>query len=537
MSLIIRNGNVYDPLNGIDGEKMDLFIEGGKIVEETRGEEIDASGLIVFPGGVEIHSHIAGSKVNIGRLLRPEDHRKDPVSRTEVTRSGVGYTVPSTFVTGYRYAVLGYTTLMEAAVPPLAARHAHEELNDIPIVDKGCYTMMGNNHFVLDYLKRGEFEKLRNFVAWLLGATKGYVVKLVNPGGVENWKWGRNVKSIDDPVENYEVTPREVITGLAKANEELKLPHPIHVHCNNLGVPGNFQTTAETIDALKDRIHITHIQFHSFAGDSWANLASGAPELAKRINQRANVTCDLGQVIFDDATTMTADGPFEFGLYKLTGNKWYNSDVEMEEGAGIVPHVYRAKTRTGAVQWAIGLELALLIEDPWKVYMTTDHPNGGAFYHYPSIIAWLMSKRNREETLNSCHKAASTKTVLGTLEREYTLLEIATITRAGPAKILGLERKGHLGIGADADIAIYAFDEKNISNSFSRARYVIKEGKIVVKEGRIVKSFPGKTYWVNAGGEVTDEIKETFSKYYTVSLGNYPVQDEYLPRPEVVKCG
>ena len=205
--MIIKNGTLYDPMNGIDGEKKDLFIKDGKIVEEADGKEIDASGLIVLPGGVEIHTHIAGSKVNLGRLFRPEDHRKDPVSRTGGTRGGVGYTVPTTFVTGYRYVKLGYTTLMEAAAPPLGARHTHEELNDIPIVDKGCYTLMGNNYFVLRYIKEKDFEKLKNFVAWLLKATRGHVVKIVNPGGVENWKWGRNVKSIDDMVDNYEVTP------------------------------------------------------------------------------------------------------------------------------------------------------------------------------------------------------------------------------------------------------------------------------------------------------------------------------------------
>jgi len=534
--LIIKNGTVYDPLNGINGEKKDLFIAGGKIVQEADGKEIDASGLIVMPGGVEIHAHIAGSKVNLGRSFRPEDHRKDPVSRTGVTRSGVGYTIPTTFVTGYRYARLGYTTLMEAAVPPLSARHAHEELNDIPIVDKGCYILMGNNHFVLKYIRENDLEKLKNYVAWLLRMTRGYVVKIVNPGGVENWKWGKNVRSIDDKVDNYEVTPREILTSLAKVNEDLKLPHPIHVHCNNLGVPGNFETTAESINAVKERIHITHIQFNSYAGDSWTNLASGAAELAKLINQRENVSFDTGQVIFGDTTTMTADGPMEYGLYRKTGNKWYNSDVEMEDGAGVVPHVYKAKSPVNSIQWAIGLEIALLVKDPWKLCMTTDHPNGGPFYHYPEIISWLMSKKARDQMLQSVHRAASSQTSLGGIDREYSLYEIAIITRAAAAKLLGLKQKGHLGVGADADVAIYEFNEEDVKRSFSKAKYVIKDGKIVVKDGEIVESCNGRTYWVNAGGDLTDEIKEAFSRYYTVELENYPVQDEYLPKGEMISC-
>ena len=48
---------------------------------------------------------------------------------------------------------------------------------------------------------------------------------------------------------------------------------------------------------------------------------------------------------------------------------------------------------------------------------------------------------------------------LGDLSREYTLDEIAIITRAAPARMLGLRHKGHLGPGADGDVTIYAPDD------------------------------------------------------------------------------
>ena len=93
VELLIKNGFVYDPKNRIDGERMDIAIKDGKIVEEVEGKRkkvIDASGMIVMPGGVDIHSHIAGAKVNSGRMLRPEDHFKDVEVKTDKTRSGVG---------------------------------------------------------------------------------------------------------------------------------------------------------------------------------------------------------------------------------------------------------------------------------------------------------------------------------------------------------------------------------------------------------------------------------------------------------------
>ncbi len=541
----ITNGEVYDPINEINGKKLDIWVEDGRIVAVGNGpagrtpdEVIDASKSVVMPGGVDIHAHIAGSKVNAGRKMRPEDHRKDVVPKTDVTRSGVGYSVPSTFVTGYRYATMGYTTVMEAAVPPLGARHTHEEMNDIPILDKGCYPLMGNNYFVLKYIEQREQEKVRAFVSWLLRATRGYAIKLVNPGGTDAWKWGKNVQSVDEGTVDFEVTPRQILVALAKAQKELGVPHPIHVHCNNLGMPGNYKTTLATMEAVGDmRIHITHGQFNSYGGTGWADFHSEAPRIAEYVNTHKNVTMDAGQIIFGDTTTMTADGPWEYRLYQLSKNKWSNSDVEMEAGAGIVPYEFRKRSMVNAVQWAIGLELLLLINDPWRIFLTTDHPNAGPFIFYPHIIKLLMDKDFRDEMFAKCPKNAHKRTTLAEISREYSLYEIAIITRAGTAKALGLKNKGHLGVGADADIAIYP-KSNDPEEMFSNPRYVLKGGRVVVKDGKVVESVQGKTIYVEPPHEdwIERELKEEFERYYTVSFENYPVQDVYLPQSEVVKC-
>jgi len=559
--LIVRGGYVYDPLNGVDGEMMEILISGGKVVEELNERDariIDASGMVVMPGGVDIHSHIAGSKINIGRVLRPEDHRRDPVPRTGLTRAGVGFSCPSTFVTGYRYAQMGYTSVMEAAVPPLCARHAHEELNDTPIIDRAAFTLLGNNHFTLKYVRDGDTEMLRAFIAWMLRATRGYAVKVVNPGGVENWKWGRDVACLDDLVENFDVTPRQVITALARANEELGLPHTVHIHCNNLGVPGNYETTIETMEAVRGIapregqravLHICHCQFNALAGESWRDVRSGAAKIARYVNAHPHITLDIGQIIFTDTTTMTADGPWQFRLHGITGNKWVNSDVEMEAGAGVVPYTYREKSPVNAVQWAIGLELALMIHDPWRVYMTTDSPNGGPFTFYPKVIAWLMSRKARTDTMLGINRACMRRTALAGVYREYDLGEIATVTRAATARALGLEHKGHLGPGADGDVAIYDIDPTEwrpsmygeVERAFARAAYTIKGGEVVVRDGGVVATPPGRTFWVDAKvpeeaeAELMEDLKADFKSYYTVGFNNYPVQDAYLPVQERVE--
>ena len=151
----------------------------------------------------------------------------------------------------------------------------------------------------------------------------------------------------------------------------------------------------------------------------------------------------MGQVIFTDTTTMTADGPFEFSLYELGGhNKWVNSDVETETSGGIIPFHYKKNSPVNALQWSIGLEIALLIKDPWKIFMTTDHPNGGPFFDYPRVLAWLYSKKAREATLKTVpQESAKKKSLLPSIDRELSLYEIAIMTRAGTAKALGLTQQ------------------------------------------------------------------------------------------------
>jgi formylmethanofuran dehydrogenase subunit A len=174
------------------------------------------------------------------------------LDRTAITRSGTGGTVPSTFATGYRYALLGYTTVVEAATPPLAARHTLAELRDTPVIDAAFLVLMGNN-LPLFELIRDDPGRVRDAVAWFLQATGGYGVKLVNPGGVEMWKrTNGNVTSLDD--DGPGVTPRRVIETIATAVHELGLPHPVHVHCNNLGVSGNWRTTHDTLSTLEQEL-------------------------------------------------------------------------------------------------------------------------------------------------------------------------------------------------------------------------------------------------------------------------------------------
>jgi formylmethanofuran dehydrogenase subunit A len=540
----ITGGAVFDPINGIEGRLMDIWIKNGKIASPEKVEPgevriIDASGLVVMPGGVDIHSHIAGAKANAGRKLCPEDSRRLLRSRAENTRSGSGYTVPSTHLTGYLYTEMGYTTVMEAAAAPLLARHTHEELEDIPIIDKGAFLTMGNNHFIMKCIRDGEKEKARDYVGWLLGAAKGFAIKIVNPGGVENWKYGKNVHNLDDEVIGFGVTPRQILTTLTRISEELKLPHPPHIHGLRLGQPGSADITVETMK-LMDGLdaHFCHIHFMSYSGTRGGFPRSAAAQVAQVVNENPNISIDVGQVIFGPATTMTSDGPSQFSLSRRIGGKWMNDDLESESGGGLVPLVYKRNNPLHGTMWLTGLELFLLTNDPWRIFLTTDHPNAGPFCCYPGVIKLLMDRDFRAREFEKIPKKAKKNSLLRELDREYTLNEVAIITRAGPARRLGLKNKGHLGIGADADITIYA-NQDDKEKMFARPRYVIKDGVVVARDGRIVCERPGRILYVapSYDSKIEESIREHFREAYTVSFDNYPILADHLPLGEMIACG
>jgi len=436
--------------------------------------------------------------------------------------------LPSTIETGRLYAGLGYTTAIDAAIAPSGARHAHLEFADTPLIDKAFLVMLGNNVFALEQLAAKEAGRLRDYVGWLLAAVKGYGVKVVNPGGVEMWKQGQpGPNTLDDAVGELNVTPRQILTGLAQSVNDLKLPHALHIHCNHLGLPGNAATTLATMQALDGvRAHLTHVQFHSYGGDvnDTRSMTSRVPELAAYINAHPQLSIDVGQVVFGDATALTGDTPVGYFLHRATGRRCTLADIELEAGCGIVPIEYKERSFVHALQWAIGLEWFLLVNDPWRVGLTTDHPNGGSFLAYPEIIAWLMSRDLRRSLLGRLPAKLRERTTLADLDREYTLGEIAIITRAAPARILGLAQKGHLGPGADGDVTIYT-PSADRRAMFALPRFVIKAGQVIVEQGELRADTVGSVLHVapNYDAAVVPAVDAWLSQYGTLGAADFVV--------------
>ncbi|MGP8232582.1 MAG: formylmethanofuran dehydrogenase subunit A [Methylovirgula sp.] len=519
MLIRLAGGRVVDPANGRDGIG-DIWIRDSRIIEapvgETPDEVFDVSGKIVMAGAIDIHSHIAGGNVNTARLLLPENHRAHIARPAETPLSTAGW---STFETGCRYAAMGFTTVIEPAVPTHYALHSHLELADVPIIDKGILTVVGEDDFLLTLLREGgNRSAIADYLASTLAQTKGLGIKSINPGGSVAFADNARTFDLDDTVPFYGVTSRQLTQALQQGVMDIGIAHPLHLHTNNLGVAGNVDTALRTLQAADGKpLHLAHLQFYAYGKEGKRGFSSGAAQLADAVNKTPNVTIDIGQVMFRQTVTISCDVVRQYssiGMAKPRKSVIFEGEAN---SAGVVPYLYKSDNYYNAVQWAAGLELFLLITNPAQVFFTTDHPNGAPYTTYPELFALIMSRDLRNKWLADLPKEALEQITLPSIAREYSFSEIATMTRVAPAKLLGLRDRGHLTPGALADVAIYDDDPADRARAFRHAHLVFKDGDLVVRDGKVTHYRPGRA--LTAQPSYDSNIDRRLSRYYDEAYG------------------
>ncbi|MCC9654691.1 formylmethanofuran dehydrogenase subunit A [Rhodopirellula halodulae] len=499
MLTVLRGSRLIDPSvpgTKSSGEIADLWWKDGRIVEAPEpgvvaDETIDGSGCLTMAGGIDLHTHIGGGKVTLARMLLGDQMPPwREARRFDGDDPASCEFLPSASVTASRYLDMGYTTCFEPAVIPCNARSAHAEMADVRGLDTGGYCLLGNDDVLLSLIASGEPQEVINaYVAWMVQATRCIAVKVVNPGGINAFKFNEREMDVDTQHPKYGVTPGQIIRTLCRAVSEIGLRHPLHVHCSNLGVPGNIESTLATIQAANGYpIHLTHAQFHSYGTEGPYKFSSAAAKLADALRANPNATLDVGQIQFGRTVTISADAMHQFeNRNHAKPRKSVILDIECEAGCGVVPFRYARREFVHSLQWAIGLELFLMVDDPSRVFLTTDHPNGGPFTAYPHLIALLTNKSLRETALSEIHSDASAASSLGGIDREYSLHDIAVMTRTAPASILGLSDRGSLQPGCIADVVVYE-ESDNVEAMFQTPRDVFKQGRRIRSRGKVIDS-------------------------------------------------
>ena len=548
MLIRLTGGEVVDPVNGATA-KRDVWIRDGLLVDAPKGatadETHDVSGCIVMAGAIDIHSHIGGGNVNTARLLLPEHHRAHLPRPANTPLSNAGW---STFETGM----------------PLRARWASRPSSSRRWRRiRRCIRISNSPTSRSSTRRRSRSSAMTIFLLSLIRDSKSTAMHRRLCRLDRSARPARSASRSSMPVRRRPsrrmsarsrstMSCRPTASARARSSRRcrhrwtrLGVPHPLHVHCNNLGIAGSADTAAATIAAAEGvPLHLAHLQFYGYGTEGKRKFSSAAARLAEARQRHAgrhhrhrpgDVRPDGDHLVGRDAAVFARGtaSPKKTVIHDGDGN-----------GGGIVPYRYKPDYY-GSLQWAVGLELFLLITDPWRVFFTTDHPNGAPFTAYPELFELLMSRDARDA---KCHGAQSQAalglTTLASIDREYTLEEIAIMTRAAPAKLLGLKDRGHLGAGAIADIAVYR-KGRDIAKMFGEAALVFKNGDLVVKDGEVTHYRWGKALRLNPPPDkamVKRHAKHYHEERYGLSLDWFTFPDSAIaasgtPFAEVVSCG
>ncbi len=547
--LIIKNGLVFDPLNNIDGEVKDILIENSKIVDKFSKEkeikEINANGKTVIPAAIDIHTHIASQQVNWVRLLG---------TKNELFKNVWNRLTLKNFARNY--ISNGYTFILEANVYPSLANQTVFNFSLLPVLDKAMLLNVSNMWPLEIEFQRGKIEDMSVFLSDLLSITKGFGLKVYNPFESESWNFQKLRKEVSGKGRLYNFSALDVYENLTRANEHLGLPHSIHAHIEgyeDIKAKNNLFTILNKVNSLdlqpnsKINSEIKRTQIFHIAHASAYNVDGNNSELINMVNSNENIDLDLGFIGFDQINPLiTSDRRLIDSLLKANNSeathKLIRAAIEFEGDTFATFRNFDKKNIANCYLWANALDIALNVKNIWQIQFSINFPNYANITDVPEIATWLMSKSARDTFMKDMNSDFLKENSLINNDKILTFNEFVILTRASPAKSLGLGSiKGNLGIGADADINIIDLsindidiskNPNSIKTDLSNIEYVIKAGTIIKEQEKIDLSLQGKIFWSQGKPEKEDKSlimkskKEFYEKFGSIFYDSLKISIE-----------
>jgi len=250
---------------------------------------------------------------------------------------------------------------------------------------------------------------------------------------------------------------------------------PPRVHLPHLAGSEGFSTLESFLQKLGTRrCHISHLSHHCFEY-SGKRLVPAAQKAARLLGKHENVTFDTAPISFGHAVIFTAEAELSERIASIAKKETVGHPASPYRA---VPYEYQKERYIDSLLWINGMELLLYLEDLSKGSLSVDFPSGGKVESYPFIISCLMDREKRNAFLNTLNPDAVKASSLPSLKREYSLYEIARITRSSPAAACALNSRGSLREGSIADIVLYE-PHGDIEKMFAKPRHVIMGGEPV----------------------------------------------------------
>jgi len=493
--LLVKNGFVFDPFNSIEGEKKDILIEDGKVVDKFTSSsdirEIDAKGKTVIPAALEIHAHVASQQLNWVRLLGSNNQ--------DFQNQWNGLTL--------------YTFILEANVFPSLTKQTIFDLKRLPVLDK-AFLLNTSNLWALELEFQKEMvEEGAVLLSNLLEKVKGFGLKAYNPFEAEYWNWNVVRKNLTDKGRLFNFAPMDVYEKLPRFVEHLGLPHSIHAHIEGY----ESQYSKENLTATLNKV--------------------------KSLGLKPNTKNDLGikrSQIFHLAHASSYN--IDHLINKLNNStnpyKLIRSSVETEGDSFATLRKFSKKKKEDCVMWANAIDLALSLS-PWQLQFSVNYPNYSNIINLPEIASWLISTNVREHFMGDMETSFLKDNVLISNNKTLTFNDFIILTRSSPAKSLGIGSiKGNLGLGADGDLNILDLNltTTDISKDFeifksalSNIEFVIKAGEVIKNHEKVNLNSSGKLFWASGKSEKEDtktilrKKEDFYQKYYSNFYDSYTI--------------
>jgi len=363
------------------------------------------------------------------------------------------------------------------------ACYVHHELSSIPILDTSCFLVLNLRDLDRKIKSTKHLEKVEKIIPMIMAGCKAVGLKIY------------------EPFVRY--AERMFITKNVRAKKVFKFFSGM----SGQGIPKIILHT--TGDILNEEIENPSIFHFSHVGSAMYN-EEAYWKIQNYMEDGASI--DLGLFDFEDNLRIS-------GYREALGEVWGTIDMGFTEP---VVFSHGKVSDTEAPYFAMKLALSL---PPDQISFSTDSPANASFKSYPKIFSWLMRAENRAGLF---HKELP--------DSEYSLSDISRITRQNPAGTLGLVNKGHLGVGADADIAIYEINEDTkpgeLEDRFANCTHLIKGGEVVIENHKIINELTEKKTFYRGVDHFDNEEVRSLSKYSTFRLENLMV-DEVFTGKEV----
>jgi len=401
--LLVKNGFVFDPFNSIEGEKKDILIEDGKVVDKFVSsidiKEIDAKGKTVIPAALEIHAHVASQQLNWVRLLGSNNQ--------EFQNLWNGLTLNTI---AKDYISNGYTFILEANVFPSLTKQTIFDLKRLPVLDK-AFLLNTSNLWALELEFQKELvEEGAVLLSNLLEKVKGFGLKAYNPFEAEYWNWKVVRKNLTEKGRLFNFAPMDVYEKLPRFVEHLGLPHSIHAHIEGYESPNSKENLLATLNKVKslglkpnpkNDFGIKRSQIFHLAHGSSYNIDGDNSELIKFYNENQDFDMDLGFIGFNTINPLiTSDRRLINKLINSTDSKkLIRASVESEGDSFATLRKFSKKKKEDCVMWANAIDLAINLS-PWQLQFSVNYPNYANITNLPEIASWLISNSAREQFTN-----------------------------------------------------------------------------------------------------------------------------------------